>query len=200
MQKTTVKKFTVGLFETNCYILHLRNAVIIIDPGSESSKIISYLESNNLIPSQILLTHAHIDHISGVREIAEKYGIPVYLNKDDEELYNSPKNSLEPFFPPLDKKIKTTSDFNADGITAIHTPGHSRGGTCFYVKEAKLLFSGDTIFNESIGRTDLPGGNHKCLIESIKKNILTLPPETVIYPGHGPETSVEHELKYNPYY
>lgn len=200
MQNFTIKKFTVGWLETNCYILTLKNITTVIDPGAEANTIISYLEANNLIPDQILLTHAHIDHISAVKEIADKYDTSVYLNENDEELYNSPANSIEPIFPALSKRIKTTSKFNADGIEAIHTPGHTRGGTCFYAMEAKLIISGDTIFNESIGRTDLPGGNHNQIIKSINDKILILPPETIIYPGHGPDTSVDHESKYNPYF
>lgn len=200
MQNSTIKKLTVGLFETNCYILTLNNITIVIDPGSEPDKIISCLEANRLIPSHILLTHAHIDHISAVKEIADKYNISVYLNENDDELYNSPLNAIEPLFPRLSKKAKTTSKFDISGIEAIHTPGHTRGGTCFYVEKAKLLFSGDTIFNESIGRTDLPGGNHNQLINSITDKILTLPADTIIYPGHGPETSIEHEASYNPYF
>lgn len=200
MENCTLKKFTVGLFETNCYVLTLKNATIVIDPGAEAEKIISYLNKNKLVPTHILLTHAHIDHISEVKEIADEYGISVYLNENDEDLYNSDKNSIEPFFPPLTERTKTTSKFNLDEIEAIHTPGHTQGGTCFYVKEANLLISGDTIFNESVGRTDLPGGNHDQLIKSIKNKILALPPETVIYPGHGPKTSVEHETKHNPFF
>ncbi|MEI6056577.1 MAG: MBL fold metallo-hydrolase [Lentisphaerota bacterium] len=200
MQNFTIHKFTVGWLETNCYILTLKNITTVIDPGADAKTIISYLEANKLIPDQILLTHAHIDHISAVKEVADKYGTSVYLNENDEELYNSPANSIEPIFPSLSKRIKTTSKFNAAGIEAIFTPGHTKGGTCFYAKEAKLLISGDTIFNESIGRTDLPGGNHNQIIKSINDKILTLPPETIIYPGHGPETSVDHESKYNPYF
>lgn len=200
MQNFTIQKFTVGWIETNCYILTLKNITTVIDPGAEANTIISYLEANKFIPDQILLTHAHIDHISAVKEIADKYAINVYLNENDEELYNSPANSIAPIFPQLYNRTKTTSKFIASGIEAIHTPGHTRGGTCFYVKEAQLLISGDTIFNESIGRTDLPGGDHNQLIKSIKDKILILPLATTIYPGHGPKTSVDHESKYNPYF
>lgn len=200
MRNFIITQISVGLFEVNCYILTLKNITTIFDPGSDPDKIISYLESNNLHPSQILLTHAHIDHISAVKEIADKYSISVYLNENDEGLYNSPENAIEPFYPPLSKKTKTTPIFKAIGIEALHTPGHTQGGTCFYVKEASLLISGDTIFNESIGRTDLPGGNHKQLIKVIKDKVLTLPPSTMIYPGHGPSSTVEHEIKYNPYF
>ncbi|HBM17543.1 MAG TPA: MBL fold metallo-hydrolase [Lentisphaeria bacterium] len=201
MKDYSIEKLVLGPFETNCYILSIDNKIFIIDPGSEAQTIISTLEKNAFIPFYILLTHAHIDHISAVMELAHKYNIEVYLNENDELLYKSPANSLEPFFPRLTKRATTNSCFIFDPpITAIHTPGHTQGGTSFYVKKAKILISGDTIFNESIGRTDLPGGNHKQLLTSIKDKILTLPPDTVIYPGHGTETSVDHELKFNPYF
>ena len=201
MPNYRLKEFAVGPFETNCYILTIEDKTFIFDPGSEAETIISFLEKNKLTPEAILLTHAHIDHISAVLDITEKYTINVYLNENDESLYNSPANCLEPFFPRLGKRAKTASIFSYDSIIKmLHTPGHTQGGTCFYIPSAQILISGDTIFNESIGRTDLPGGNHKQLIASIKGKILTLPEETEIYPGHGPKTSVEHELKYNPYF
>lgn len=195
-----MKILSVGAFEVNCYIIKIDGKVFVFDPGAESENIISCLEKNNLIPSAILLTHAHIDHISAVKPIAEKYGVDIYLNSNDEALYHSQANALEPFYFPLKNPLPTKSVFNfSDDIVPIHTPGHTQGGTCFYIKKAGVLISGDTIFNESIGRTDLPGGSYEQLISSIINKVMTLPDNTVIYPGHGPKTSVLNERMNNPY-
>jgi hydroxyacylglutathione hydrolase len=200
MEKQSLKKIVVGPFEVNCYIFTAKNKTFIIDPGAESKRIIDFIKKNSLIPVQILLTHAHIDHISEVKEIVTEFNIPVYLNEKDKSLYLSSENSIVPFYPSLKEHALTVNTITSNLIETVHTPGHTQGGTCFYIKEHSLLFSGDTIFQESIGRTDLPGGSHNQLIESIKTKILTLPDNTLIYPGHGPETSVSREKRSNPFY
>ncbi len=200
MEKQSLKKIVVGPFEVNCYIFTAKNKTFIIDPGAESKKIIDFIKKNFLIPVQILLTHAHVDHISGVKEVAAEFNIPVYLNEKDKGLYLSPANSIAPFYPALKEHALTVNTITSDLIEAINTPGHTQGGTCFYIKEYSLLFSGDTIFQESIGRTDLPGASHKQLLESIKTKIFSLPDSTLIHPGHGPETNVNREKCNNPFF
>lgn len=197
MEQYFLKKIVVGLFEVNCYIFTANSKTFIIDPGAEAGKIIEFLKKNSLTPAQILLTHAHIDHISGVQEVAADFDIPVYLNEKDKSLYLSPANSIAPFYQAVKEHTPTTNTITDNLIEALHTPGHTQGGTCFYIKEYGLLFSGDTIFQEAIGRTDLPGGSQKQLIESIKTKIFSLPEDTLIYPGHGPETSVSKEKRSN---
>ena len=195
MEKQNLKKIVVGPFEVNCYIFTEKNKTFIIDPGAEPKRIIDFIKKNSLVPVQILLTHAHIDHISGVKEVSAEFNIPVYLNEKDKSLYLSPANSLAPFYPALKDHSLTVNTITSSFIEAIDTPGHTQGGTCFYIKEYNLLFSGDTIFQEAIGRTDLPGGSHNQLIESIETKIFSLPDDTLIYPGHGPETSVGMEKR-----
>lgn len=196
----SLKKIVVGAFEVNCYIFTSKNKTFIIDPGAEPKKIIDFLKKNSLIPIQILLTHAHIDHISGVKEIANEFNIEVFLNEKDKSLYFSPANCIVPFYPPLKQYAHIVNTIESDFIEAINTPGHTQGGTCFYIKKYNILFSGDTIFQGSIGRTDLPGGNHNQLLDSIKTKILSLPDNTIIYPGHGTETSISREKRGNPFF
>jgi glyoxylase-like metal-dependent hydrolase (beta-lactamase superfamily II) len=199
MGKYSLEKIIVGPFEVNCYIFTVNNKTFIIDPGAEPKRIISLIKKNSLIPVQILLTHAHIDHISATKEVTAEFNIPVYLNERDKSLYLSPANSIMPFYLALKEYVPTVNTVSDNLIEAINTPGHTQGGTCFYIKEYNLLFSGDTIFQEAIGRTDLPGGSYNQLIESIKTKILSLPDNTFIYPGHGLETSVSREKRENPF-
>lgn len=200
MEEYKLKNLIVGPFEVNCYIFTTKNKTFIIDPGADPEKIIIFIKKTSLFPVQILLTHAHIDHISGVNEVAAEFNIPVYLNEKDKNLYLSPENSIEPFYSALKERALTVNTIVSDLMEPVPTPGHTQGGTCFYIKQYNLLFSGDTLFQESIGRTDLPGGNHNQLIESIKTKILPLPDNTIIYPGHGPETSVSQEKSMNPFF
>lgn len=188
-----LKTIIVGTLEVNCYVLTIKGKTFIIDPGAEPENIISFLGKNSLSPIQILLTHAHADHISGVKKISDKYRIPVYLNEKDIILYKNPLNAIEPFYPASKELAPTVNKVEDDSIEVIHTPGHTPGGTCFYVKMYGILFSGDTIFQDAVGRTDLPGSSHSQLIEGIKTRILTLPEDTIIYPGHGPSTTVKEE-------
>lgn len=194
----------VGMFQVNCYIVQpddRSKRVLVIDPGDEGQRIVSFIKEKGYEPTAIILTHAHLDHIKGTKTVADAFGIEVYVPEKDMALFESDLNELKPYlyrdceFPA----IRPLGDFESPEVTVIKTPGHTLGGTCFYFKEAGVLFSGDTVFQQSIGRTDLPGGDLGTLLDSINQRVMTLPSETVIYPGHGPATSVKSERDHNQF-
>ena len=168
----------VGILETNCYILTKNNESLIIDPGADENFIVSRIKELKTTPIAILLTHHHDDHTGCVKLLSSMYGIKVY---DYNNLFEGKTN------------IK---DFNFE---VIYTPGHSDTSITFYFEKEIVMFTGDFIFYENIGRTDLPTGNYEDMIKSIDK-IGEYKNETVIYPGHGPSTTLEHEKKYNKYF
>lgn len=199
---------TVGSVYTNCYIINKEgnNSCLVIDPGDEAEKIASYIKKRGLSCEGILLTHGHFDHITGVRGLVSLVGGKVYACEQERELLLDPnlnasamvghEVSLEP-----DILLRDGQKLDVAGIEflVIHTPGHTKGGCCYYSEEEKVLFAGDTIFMESVGRDDFPTGNGRELLDSIRNKILTLPDDTNIYPGHGPETNVAYEAANNPY-
>ncbi len=199
---------TVGPVCTNCYIVNKEGnkACLVVDPGEEASKIASYIKKKELVCEGILLTHGHYDHITGVNELASLVGGKVYAYEGEAEVLADPmlnashyagyQVAVEPEILLADRQI-----FTVAGITfrVMHTPGHTKGGCCYYAEDDAILFSGDTIFMESIGRADLPTGNERELLASVREKVLTLPDDVVIYPGHGPETSVGYEIANNPY-
>lgn len=203
-----VECLTVGPLMENCYILgdEKTRSAAVIDPGDEAQRIVEKLAKKKLKCTHILLTHAHVDHISGINGVVEATGAKVYMHRGDSLMLKSaPVQALafgmKPFLPPKVEKYLEDGEIIEIGelkVKVLHTPGHSSGGICFLV--GNCIFVGDTIFQGSIGRTDLPGGNYNELINSIETKIFTLPDETTIYPGHGPETTVGYEKKYNPFF
>jgi glyoxylase-like metal-dependent hydrolase (beta-lactamase superfamily II) len=195
-----IKKVVVGPIDVNCYVIVTGEKLYVVDPGGDADKIIRQIKKENKPLDAILLTHGHIDHISAVKEVSEEFGnVSVYLHKEDHALYLSPDNSMMPFFPPVTKPVIPIADIETSDFEIIHTPGHSRGSACFYFIKDGILLSGDTLFCESIGRTDLPGGDYNKILSSIKEKILVLPEKTKIYPGHGASSLVSNEKKYNPF-
>lgn len=192
---------------TNCYLLGCKktNQAIIIDPGYDSKRIIKEITKLNLIPQSIILTHAHGDHIGAVPDLVKRYNIPVYIHPHDQDLLSDSMLNLTAIL--LSKGVLITSSRklkDQDKIKAgtleievIHTPGHTRGGIS--LKCQNVIFSGDTLFQGSIGRTDLPGGSHQQLLTSIKDRLLVFPDDTIIYPGHGPTTNLGQERENNPF-
>lgn len=190
----------VGMLEVNCYLVPVGNKLYIIDPGGDVDSLVKLAEPFRSYEKTILLTHAHIDHILGVSTLAKMLGIKnVYLHKNDHELYYSPANSLPPWLPPATDLPKPVSELNTDDFEIIETPGHTQGGVCFYFPEHSCIFVGDTLFAGSVGRTDLPGGNHQQLLESIHNKLMSLPNVLKVYPGHGASTSIGREKTTNPY-
>ena len=198
---------SVGQFEVNCYILAARegSSAIIIDPGADDKKIKQALIRHKLKPAMIINTHGHFDHIG----CDDKFDIPVYVHQDDLALMKDSAQNLSDFIASgytVKSDIKTLRDkeeIESEGIQleVIHTPGHTPGGICLLMKKPRndILFSGDTLFFQSVGRTDFPGASQDALIGSIKKRLLVLPDEIQVYPGHGPTTTIGREKNYNSF-
>lgn len=205
-----VETLTVGLFQENCYLAgdDRTGQGVIIDPGDEASRIIEAAEMTGWKFKMIINTHAHIDHVMAVFDIKKRLNVPFYLHQADEVLLaNLPKQaamfglSVEDI-PTVDAYLADGGKINAGGVefSVIHTPGHTFGGVSLYVESEKVIFAGDTLFNGSIGRTDLYGGDFETLIHSIRSRLFVLPDEVVVYPGHGPVTAIGYEKRYNPFF
>jgi len=199
-----LKQLPVGAFATNCFLVFMPETreLFIIDPGAEPETIAAEAKKFAFTSVRILLTHAHIDHISACGKVAQLLGVEkIELSPDDVEMYLSPANALEPYFSAA-SDLPPPADFDTvTNCEIIPLPGHTRGGTGFLFDDGKerFLIAGDTIFCGSIGRTDLPGGDYATLINSITGKILPLADDLIIYPGHGGETTVGFEKKHNPY-
>ncbi len=193
----------VGPFDVNCYILAASpgSKAIIIDPGAEDKKIERVLKRHNLKPVLVINTHGHFDHIG----CDDKFGVPVYIHSDDLMLLKDPQLNLSNFMASAYKvksEIKTLKDkekilLEDIELEVIHTPGHTPGGICLLLKKPvnNVLFSGDTLFFQGVGRTDFPQASPDQLLESIKEKLLVLPDETAVYPGHGPSSTIGRERK-----
>ncbi len=199
----------VGPFAVNCYLLWEENSpdALIIDPGAEAETVNYWIDEFDLKPAAILLTHGHGDHIAAVAELKKQYDIPLYVGAGDEDLLANPSANISAFFdhpvvaPMPDHSVQDEQELAIAGLqlTVIATPGHTVGGVCFLEETGGRLFCGDTLFAGSIGRTDLPGGNHQQLIDSIMSRIMKLPDTCVVLPGHGPESTVGAERTSNPW-
>ncbi|MEE9514947.1 MAG: MBL fold metallo-hydrolase [Candidatus Brocadiales bacterium] len=212
-----IEKLNVGPLGACCYIVinEETGRAIIIDPGGSHEGIIAFIKSNSLVPELIINTHGHGDHIGANKEVKEAFPeIKIAIHKDDVECLTHPKKNLS-FLggfllksPPADIVLKEGDKVGIEGIEfeVIHTPGHTPGGICLLGKSSPdsdkkpdILFSGDTLFQEGVGRTDLPGGDHAALIESIQEKLFTLAGNITIYPGHGDATTIEEEKNSNPF-
>ena len=177
---------------------------VIVDPGKGNNKLIEFIDKHDLKPTAILLTHGHIDHIRGVDRLVKKYSLDIYIHFLDEEMLKDDELNLSTHLgEPLVVKssIKTVTDNEElnlfkEKIVVIHTPFHTKGSVCYYIPERKMLFTGDTLFKQSIGRDDLPNNERHKRVESLNK-IKKLPKDVTIYPGHGPNTTLESELLNN---
>lgn len=205
MLKNIRQLSSFGAFGTNCYIVETENkGAVLIDAPCYPDKILAKIESLGLTLRAILLTHGHCDHIEAVSELVNKTGCEVYIHKDDEKMLHNSLLSLAGYFGTPFTPFKGAKTF-ADGdtvtvdnavFTVISTPGHTTGSVCYVYGD--IIFSGDTLFFESIGRTDFPGGSYKALINSIKK-LKALGKDHTILPGHNESTSLYYELEYNPF-
>lgn len=209
----TVKTFIFNPVQENTYIVYDQTReTVIIDAGcvfeEEFRQIGTFIEYNNLKIRHLLNTHLHFDHILGNKHIADKYGVLPQAHKSDEFMIDTLGQTLENFGMKLKIQSQqigtylTENDiikFGNSELKIFHIPGHSPGSLCFYSENDEILFSGDTLFRGTVGRTDLPYGDHNILITNIQQKLLTLPDQTVIYPGHGSPTTIGEERKNNPY-
>lgn len=204
-----VRPFVAPGFGENAYLAWRSGSdrAVCFDPGNSVPPLLRVMEQEGLTLDAILLTHAHLDHIEGVARLVRETNAPIYLHPADRLLYdNAPRQALqfgmrveEP--PPVDVTLRhgDVLEFGDVEYHVIHVPGHSPGHVLFHVPPASVAFVGDIVFQGSIGRTDLPGGDYAQLMGGIRERLLTLPPETVLYPGHGPHTTVGHEAATNPF-
>ena len=207
MAKLSVDYLELGMLPTNTYFVKNEDTgeCLIIDPSDGAGRIVSWLDQHGAKPAAIYLTHGHDDHIGSVNELKRKYGLLCYIAKEEEEFVESTYYNLSGMFGH--PRVIEPDLFFVDGQTVsvlgtkaeiILTPGHTVGSECIYFPDEKLLFTGDTLFQESVGRTDFPGGSTLDLIGSVKK-LMKLPDDVHVYPGHGPQTDIGHERKHNPY-
>lgn len=203
-----IKNLVLGPVSTNCYFLINKETkeTIIIDPADSADRICAKISGEQLMPVAILLTHGHFDHIWAVEEVGNTYSIPYYIYESEAELMESPdlngsfllKREISAKRDRIvkDREILTLAGFT---IEVIHTPGHTAGSVCYYIPEEKALFSGDTLFYNSVGRTDLPTGDSEAIAVSIRERLLNLAEDTNVYPGHGMMTTIGREKRDNPY-
>ncbi|MGD9678753.1 MAG: MBL fold metallo-hydrolase [Vulcanibacillus sp.] len=202
-----IKKFIISEMGVNCYLIHDNKEAILIDASFYPKEIEKYIDNNYLKLSAILITHAHFDHIAGIEHLRKKYDSPVYIHQNECEWLVNPSLNGSELFPYFGKVVCRRSENHIIGdthynignfkIEVIFTPGHSPGGVSYKIEN--YLFTGDTLFYHSIGRTDFIGGNQNKLLKSIKNKLFVLPEETIVLPGHGEQSTIGEEKKNNPY-
>lgn len=208
----TIKSFCFNPFYENTYVLYDETKqCIIIDPGcfekGEEETLEQFISSNQLIPVMLVNTHAHIDHVLGNNFVYKTYNLSPVLHRNEVRILEAaPVIGTEwgiPVHPsPSPEKFLDEGDkvsFGSSSLEIFFTPGHSPGSICLYCKEQSFVIGGDVLFRESIGRTDLPGGDYETLMQSIRQKLFHFPDETVVYPGHGPETTIGYEKQFNPF-
>ena len=202
-----VIRLTLGFMHTNCYILYGEDKkAAVIDPAFSPDIIKKALCEKGLTLDKILLTHAHFDHIWGCNQLRELAGVQVFACEEERELCESAKLNVSadvgrPYTVTVDWYLRDGEEVTIEGMKfkMIHTPGHTQGSCCYYFEEDNILVSGDTLFEGSVGRSDLPTGNGATLTRSLKERLMLLPEETLVFPGHGNGTTIADERKYNPF-
>lgn len=208
MSDLKIGRLMLGICQTNCYFVYREGTgeVIFFDPADKGDYIYETLREKGFQVKGILLTHAHFDHIWGCNRLRELLGAPVYAYEEERALCEDAVTNVSdqvgrPYTVIPDRYLKEGEEITIAGMTCklIATPGHTVGSCCYYFEEAGILVAGDTIFQESVGRTDLATGSMSALVRSIRDKLFVLPDETKVYPGHGESTTIEHEKAYNPF-
>jgi glyoxylase-like metal-dependent hydrolase (beta-lactamase superfamily II) len=205
-----IERFQLGSLWTNCYVVaNSTKDAFVIDPGGPTAEVKRFIAENGLCVKRILLTHGHGDHIAGLEEIRDLASDGTAIHSEDEDCVTNPSKNLSSMmgtsfkFKGADLTLKDGDTISAGdmSVKVIHTPGHTKGGCCFYISEGDeaLLISGDTLFARSVGRTDLPGGDERELLKSLKK-LDSFPDSLPVYPGHGPSTTLGEERMLNPFW
>ena len=208
MKKLELQKCIVGSVSTNCYLLKNKETgeMLIIDPGDNAGKIEQKILEMQGKPMAILLTHGHFDHILAAEEIRKKYNIPIYADQKEEKTLQDARINLTAYQGNgytlkadvylTDLQVEELAGFS---VQMIETPGHTVGSCCYYLKDEDVLFSGDTVFCGSVGRTDFPGSSSAAIVNSLHRLLDALPDETEVYPGHDVSTTIGYEKRYNPF-
>lgn len=208
MGKLKINQYVVGPVQTNCYfaINDETKELLVIDPGESPKQLAEKIREEGCTPVAVLLTHGHFDHATGAEELAAEFGIPIYAYEGEKETLEDSNLNVswmigeqKVFHADIFVKDQQELDLAGFHIRVLFTPGHTRGGCCYYLPYEDVLFSGDTLFCCSVGRSDLPGGSTSELVHSVREKLLTLPERTTVYPGHNDVTTIENERMYNPY-
>lgn len=208
MAETKIGRMVLGSYQTNCYFIYKedKKRAIVVDPADQGRQLYEALLRNGITVEAILLTHGHFDHIWGTRELQEATGVKLYALDMERTVCEDSHNNVSdmtgrPCTVTPDEYLKDRQELTLAGIRfqVIATPGHTIGSCCYYFPDAGFLVSGDTLFAESVGRTDFPTGSMSNIVRSIKEKLYVLPGETKVYPGHGDSTTIEHEIQYNPF-
>ena len=203
-----IESVVVGSVGTNCYIVHKKDSehCFVVDPGDSGDKIANYIRDQKMILDHILLTHGHFDHATGARELADAFGIKIYAYEGEKETLENPQINAswmmgEKLVFSADEFLRDEQEIDLAGfhIRVLFTPGHTPGGCCYYFPYEDVVFTGDSLFCMSIGRTDFEKGSMSDLVRSVKEKLMALPDRTTVYPGHNDITSIENERMYNPY-
>lgn len=218
MAEIKIGRMVLGSCQTNCYFIYQEEEMpgqgdaqghkraIVVDPADQGGRIHETLERNGIEVEAILLTHGHFDHIWGTKELREAAGVKLYALDAEKALCEDSHNNVSDmagraYTVTPDEYLRDGQELTLAGMRfqVIATPGHTIGSCCYYFLEAGFLVSGDTLFAESVGRTDFPTGSMSSIVRSIKEKLYVLPGETKVYPGHGDSTTIEHEMRYNPF-
>lgn len=204
-----IDKFVIGMVSTNCYVVSNEeiNECFIVDPGSYRKEIVSHIKRNGLKVKAILLTHGHFDHIMGIDRFLHDFPVPVYAHEEEQALLENAQYNLSgmyesggyTFTKAVYVKDRQILEIAGMKIQVLYTPGHTIGGCCYYLEEEKVLFTGDSLFQESIGRTDFPTGSASQLVRSVREKLLVLPEDVQVYPGHEGMTTIGNERIHNPF-
>ena len=207
-----IRQFTFNPVQENTYVVfNEKGACAIIDPGCyfdyERKELTDFIDTNKLSPKCLLNTHCHLDHVFGNKFVAEKYNLQLQLHRGEKTMLEYAPISGEKWGLPFENyqgeliflEENDIIDIDGDELKVLFTPGHSPASICFYNRQQQFVIAGDVLFMESIGRTDLPGADHETLLNSIRQKLFTLPDEVVVYPGHGPQTTIGHEKVHNPF-